>query len=225
MNKEAVALAADSAVTYRTEKQSKIFTSANKIFALSKYHPVGIMVYGDATFMDVPWETIIKTYRNVLGRKSFDSLEQYADDFIDFLRSEDRFSSSTLQEKYVNEFVTSYFYFLKKQIEKEAQKLIQEKKDISENEFNTIISETIDRHYEIWKNESILSSIPTDHVENLIEEYGPIFDKVRADVFEELQLSRELSEKLTEIGASLFAKSPDVFTYAGNSGVLVAGFG
>ncbi|MGC1119959.1 MAG: hypothetical protein WBA22_02595 [Candidatus Methanofastidiosia archaeon] len=63
------------------------------------------------------------------------------------------------------------------------------------------------------------------HVENLIEEYGLIFDKVRDDVFEELRLSRELSEKLTEIGASLFAKSPNIFTYAGNSGVLVAGFG
>jgi len=60
MNKEAIALAADSAVTMRQEKGQKIFTSANKLFALSKYYPIGIMIYGSASFMSVPWETIIK---------------------------------------------------------------------------------------------------------------------------------------------------------------------
>ena len=48
MNKEAVAMAADSAVTLREEKGQKIFTSANKIFNLSKYYPIGIMIYGSA---------------------------------------------------------------------------------------------------------------------------------------------------------------------------------
>ena len=64
MNKEAIAIAADSAVTLR---EQKVFTSANKIFTLSKYHPVGIMIYGSANFMEVPWETIIKIYRSKLG--------------------------------------------------------------------------------------------------------------------------------------------------------------
>ena len=63
MNKEAIALAADSAVTMDQERGQKIFTSANKLFALSKYYPVGIMVYGSASFMGVPWESIIKVYR------------------------------------------------------------------------------------------------------------------------------------------------------------------
>jgi hypothetical protein len=186
MNKEAVALAADSAVTYRTEKQSKIFTSANKIFALSKYYPVGIMVYGDASFMDVPWETIIKEYRNALGKKGFGSLEEYAENFIFFIEKEDSLSSEPLQKKYVDEFVHSYFNFLKKQIEQNAQKLIQEKKDISENEFNKIISKTIKQHYKLWKNEDILPSIPKNHIQNLIKEYRSIFNKARDDVFEEL---------------------------------------
>jgi hypothetical protein len=44
LNKEAVALAADSAVTARHERGEKIFVSANKIFALSKYAPVAAMV-------------------------------------------------------------------------------------------------------------------------------------------------------------------------------------
>jgi len=44
MNKEAVALAADSAITLREEEGQKIFTSINKILTLSKYQPTGVMV-------------------------------------------------------------------------------------------------------------------------------------------------------------------------------------
>ena len=44
MNKHAIALASDSAVTMSQEAGEKIKTSANKLFALSKYHPVGIMI-------------------------------------------------------------------------------------------------------------------------------------------------------------------------------------
>ncbi len=79
LNQEAVALAADSAVT-----GPKIFTSANKIFALSKYHPVGVMVYNSAQFLGVPWETIIKTYRKGLGTKSFGTLREHAEHFLEF---------------------------------------------------------------------------------------------------------------------------------------------
>lgn len=60
MSKLGVALAADSAVTIGSQKT---FNSANKLFALSKIHPVGIMVYSAAEFMGVSWEIIIKGYR------------------------------------------------------------------------------------------------------------------------------------------------------------------
>jgi len=74
MNKTAIALASDSPVTMIEKKKSsdqsqKIFSSANKLFTLSKYRPVGIMVYGSANFMRIPWETIIKVYRNTLDTK------------------------------------------------------------------------------------------------------------------------------------------------------------
>jgi hypothetical protein len=48
MNRVAVALAADSAATITIGNITKILNSANKLFSLSKFHPVGIMVYGNA---------------------------------------------------------------------------------------------------------------------------------------------------------------------------------
>ena len=79
MNREAVALAADSAVS-----GAKVFTSANKIFALSMYQPVAVMVYDSAQFLNVPWETIIKTYRAELGSRSFATLREQAGHFLGF---------------------------------------------------------------------------------------------------------------------------------------------
>ena len=43
LNKHAVAIAADSAVTMGDTH--KVVNSANKIFTLSKYHPVAVMTY------------------------------------------------------------------------------------------------------------------------------------------------------------------------------------
>lgn len=54
LNKQAVALAADSAVTTYVGDGQKIFNTVNKLFTLSKYHPVGIMAYSSAEVMGVP---------------------------------------------------------------------------------------------------------------------------------------------------------------------------
>ena len=53
MNRSAVALAADSKVTIGGEKT---YDTVNKIFTLSKVHPIGVMVFGNADFMHYPWE-------------------------------------------------------------------------------------------------------------------------------------------------------------------------
>jgi hypothetical protein len=119
MNKQGIAMAADSAVTLREEKGQKIFASANKIFALSKYHPVGIMIYGSADFMGVPWETIIKIYRNQLGKKKFPILKGYTEDFIGFLGRESQLFPDSEQEKYVQNNIYGYFSLIKSEQKKE----------------------------------------------------------------------------------------------------------
>lgn len=74
LNKHAVAIAADSAVTMGNTH--KVVNSANKIFTLSKYHPVAVMTYNNADFMGTPWDIIIKEYRKQLKDKSFPYLKR-----------------------------------------------------------------------------------------------------------------------------------------------------
>ena len=67
LNKYGVALATDSAVTIGNGRG--YYNTANKLFALSKYETVAIMIYSNADFMGYPMETIIKEYRKNLADK------------------------------------------------------------------------------------------------------------------------------------------------------------
>lgn len=105
LNRTAVAMAADSAVTIG---DSKIYNSVNKLFTLSKYHPVGIMIYGNADYMNIPWETIIKLYRETRGSKKHSTVEKYAKDFLRFIDS--RFSiSKEAESRRILQIWLSYF--------------------------------------------------------------------------------------------------------------------
>ncbi|EKO3541456.1 hypothetical protein K0L52_003256 [Vibrio fluvialis] len=93
-NKSAIALAADSAVSIEnsvsidssTPKANKIYNNAEKLFALTKHHPVALMIYESNELQGVPWELIIKSYRKYLGVKYFDTLQEYKNSFLSFTR-------------------------------------------------------------------------------------------------------------------------------------------
>ena len=84
LNREAVAIAADSAATV-VGRGPKIYNSANKLFSLSAAEPVAVMIYGAAAFGPIPWETVVKEYRRVRGARAFATVAEHAADFIDHL--------------------------------------------------------------------------------------------------------------------------------------------
>jgi hypothetical protein len=84
LNKAAVALATDSAVTISNGNQAvKIFESADKLFELSTEQPIGIMIYNGMQFMGMPFEAIIKGFRR--NRGSFKNVKNAADAFLQHL--------------------------------------------------------------------------------------------------------------------------------------------
>ncbi len=86
LNREAVAMAADSALTLGGTV-GKVYNRANKLFALSRLEPVAVMVYGGGSFEGIPWATVVKEYRRHSAAVTFDTIEEYASDFITYLRS------------------------------------------------------------------------------------------------------------------------------------------
>lgn len=84
LNRDAVAIAADSAVTLGAPG-SKIYNTANKLFQLSNVEPVAAMVYGAGSFNSIPWETVIKEHRRQLRSTPFPTVEEYAAALIGYI--------------------------------------------------------------------------------------------------------------------------------------------
>ncbi|SMH41693.1 hypothetical protein [Maritimibacter sp. HL-12] len=84
LNKTAVALASDSAVTISSGNQTlKIFESADKLFELSNKQPLGVMVYNGMQFMGVPVEAVVKSFRAKC--QEFQTVRAAANAFLKYL--------------------------------------------------------------------------------------------------------------------------------------------
>lgn len=184
MNSYAIALAADSAVTIGTNK--RVFNTANKIFMLSKYQPIGLMIYNSASFMDIPFETIVSIYRKSLKDQCFDTLHEYAEHFISFLK--ELTIPFQCEEKYVIRYIIDFVGYVKDLCEKESKEelyrrldelqiifnsfdLIEDYKDFNlsdfKNRFGQVI-ELMDMHIERLGMKDILDENKKEQVINII---------------------------------------------------------
>ena len=101
LNKRGVAIAADSAVTVGNGENVKIYNTSQKIFKLSEKNPLALMIYDAAEFMGIPWDVIIDMYRNERGGRTFDKVQDYANDFLKFLGDFDLVKSEEDQRDYL----------------------------------------------------------------------------------------------------------------------------
>ena len=143
MNKNAIALAADSAVTIG--QHLAIHNSANKLFALSKIAPVGVIIYSNAELMEIPMELIIKQYKSELKNKVFPNLSDYVTDFLGFLVSEaSLFHFPANENSYVKSVYTDLLSGLNGDYQLSIQRKINEvQRDLTEQELKEIQIEAV----------------------------------------------------------------------------------
>src|SRR5208283_2298540 len=89
---------------------------------LPKFDPVAVLIYGNADFMEVPWETIIKECRKKLGRHGFAHLEDYADHLLRFLAANRPFFPAAQQKKYFSMAVSAFFRRINADIQEHVRK-------------------------------------------------------------------------------------------------------
>lgn len=87
LNKLAVTLAADSAVTIGSGASTKVYNSADKIFEGTNLDPIGIMVYNSPELSGIPVESIIKMHRDRECKDHFSTVFDFADAFLDYLKN------------------------------------------------------------------------------------------------------------------------------------------
>ncbi len=84
INKSAVALAADSAVTISSgTKREKIFNTEDKLFELCNTVPIGIMIYNGMSFAGTPIQVLLRRFRAT--NDGFDTVEDAAKQFLQYL--------------------------------------------------------------------------------------------------------------------------------------------
>jgi len=225
LNRDAVALAADSAVTSTSDLGDKIFTSSNKLFALSKYHPIGIMIYGNASFMGIPWETIIKMYSEQLGKTAFKRLNQYANHFIKFLNSYDHIVKESIQKEAFSENLHIYLEMIKDVIKKQVDIKYEKTGRISNWDLQRITAKVIDQHYQLWREAPYAHGIPDTFTKSILSLYGDIIKKAIDSIFAPLSVSQRSIDKLRRIASYIEIKFPAEMEDTDITGIIVAGFG
>lgn len=221
MNKEAIALAADSAVTINTASGRKIFNTVNKLFSLSKYAPVGIMVYGRADMMGIPWESIIKIYRSDIAVHRFNALRGYKENFIAFLRKSSSLFPPDRQRQYFRDVIFGAFQRIRVEIEREVRRSIKRNGKVSEAEIRRIIDGEVNGYSSFVKEQKTIEGAGSVTPARLRQKHASDINDARKSVFEQLPLSRAAVEKLKSAAVETCRRR----VFHQDSGVVIAGFG
>ena len=219
LNRLGVALAADSAVTLGP--YGKTITSAEKLFQLSDTEPIGIMIYGNADILEVPWETIIKLYRSQLKGKSFNTLNEYVKDFIVFLKTNKNVFSASVQADFIKMYAYIYLTFFRDNCLDEINKDLQNR-SYNEEEVKSKISELSRTEIKKIESRDLVEGIPKNFSEILRKKYSRIINDIRKDVFENLPIDRATVRIINSLVVELLMRR-----YFGgpHSGLVFAGYG
>lgn len=220
MNKTAVAMAADSAVTIGKDK---VYNSANKLFALSSHEPVGIMFYGNSELNGVPWETVVQRYRITLGANKFDTLDQYADNFVRFIeRDRVLFPRESQKEFYLQAIVPGYCYYLVTQIDKEVKQQLSQKSELTRRDVGRIATAVIEKEFDEYRGEKYHPKFSAKYASSFLSRNRSDLKRVIKYVFQEVPLTKAAIAKLERLAVYLICKDK----FSGNtSGIVIAGFG
>jgi hypothetical protein len=223
MNKEAIALAADSAVTINTGSGRKIYNTVNKLFALTKYAPVGIMVYGRSELMGVPWESIIKAYRPAIGRRTFGTINEYVSHFLSFIRSNGKqLFPVEVQLRYFRQLAASSFLLIRHHAEEQVTQTISTKGKATPVDVEAAVDFAVDVYQRFVRSKRLLVGMTPARTMGLKRRYGKIIGPVKSEVFQRLPLSKKANSRLSSIPFEVCSRR--VFSLS-DSGVVIAGFG
>ena len=217
LNKTAVALAADSKVTVASTDHQKTYDTVNKLFTLSKSEPIGVMVYGNAEFMEFPWETIVKQYRADREGYYCDTVGDYGDDFVAYLTEFFSFDSDDGSEN-VRRILASWyrqiFRSLRSKMHEIGGALKEEQAIEAFEEVLNLFSSQVDA-YEKWTDGRSTSQA------NLRRLYGDVIAEQIKEEFGRWATPKQ-SRRLTSLSVKLLTKHMYSRLY---SGVVIAGFG
>lgn len=234
LNKLAVTLAADSAVTINVGGPEKVYNSADKIFEISNYDPIGLMVYNNPEVQGIPIEVIAKKYRDNICKSQFPTVFEFASDFLRHLENMEA-PECTVSENIVFS-VSPIFASLKARRETEFRRVIEEIRQTSdhqpESELTTDKLESLLFEADLGLVETEITRLQAIDLsawsqdltttEAVIAAHDNHINEAIDFVFDDTTLPEVIRAKLVEIGGLCLLK--EHFS-SGLTGLVFAGFG
>jgi hypothetical protein len=218
LNTHGIALAADSAITVGIGGEKKVYNTGNKLFALSKYYPVGIMVYNRASFMNIDWEIIIKQYRRSLKAKSFPTLLEYANDFLEYIK-DFNYISGEAQKQLLGASCYMVFSLIRNTFLDDIEKKFQGQENINSMQISRVLTSTI---RSIQNTQRAMDDVPTFKIDvDFVLLHKEFIIEIINDVFEKYPLSDRQQEGIMEILINDLQKG-NIKNY---TGIVIAGYG
>ena len=223
INKQGVAFAADSAATHTVSSTRKITNHANKLFELSKVHPIGVALCGSLAFEGVEWEDIIKMYRKSIADKSLDTVDDYARDFWNYVRTKilSRFTEEQVEDsKYVIQ------RFLNEAVGTAVEKLKTEGKEIetaSDKEVIDAILSFIRMIDEQYEGKAIAEDFKDYTYEDYMKYTSAQFKEVLKDLINKKDCPDDFVEKFSQ--ALYKVVISDTHVYLTKSQLIFWGYG
>lgn len=224
LNREAVALAADSAVTLTGLEDLKIYNT-NKLFAISSIEPVAVMIYGSGYFGPVPWETIVKEYRRKFVSSSHGSVEDYASEFIEYLGSFVKYISIEDQNSQVRVIAMSELQGVQWIVENRIRMAESMGTPFQRDELQPLVLECIEERIEDIKgkdsNTEISASLAGKQITTAIDNWMDFATRLlgRLPITKEIVQRARVMVRAALMFVPLHSRNPR------RSGVVVTGFG
>ena len=178
LNRRGAVLAADSAVTVENGARRKIYNTATKIFRLTD-GPVGVMIFSSSEVNGMPWDVIFKLFRERYGKQTFPSLMDYVRNFINFLKSENCFSTEKTQMDYFEAEVRRLYSRLATAINDKLPDESEPKDaEIDDVAFNEIINNTIKEFEEHFDEVGVCSEMENYTIDQMRMYASELFDSM-----------------------------------------------
>lgn len=222
LNKTAVALAADSAVTISAgSKEEKIFDSADKLFELSDRNPIAIMIYNGMQFMETPLPSLIRQFRDLCPPVL--KVEDAANEFLKFLNKFGEEAPSEVKDTSLFSVINPVLRGIRNRLTDKFQKRVFDP-NINTEDYKLILEEIFENELDAY-----LRVLNRRGDANFIGDGGPLvipkdqsqlIGNMIRDVFP--TANRSNMSKLRRI--SKLSLQKDVLS-VGLTGIVVAGFG
>jgi hypothetical protein len=225
LNRLGIALAADSAVTISGGGTTKVFDSADKLFELSCLHPVALMLNGNMDCFGIPWEIIIKDFRELARNGSGKSVSDWAVDFINYVETRSDVLSAA-GRSYVQLIAEFELQSLKEKVSEQLWRGVSHRppprnKSVDDVMKPMILASAIERRKELAK-EPTAKSLNCVKTEDIVSEYYDFLKQLIRVRLNPVSINEEIeSEIIMLIADALRALA----TGDSSTGLIIAGYG